>query len=42
MNSVFVIQGGNDYEIYTDPRTVGHEVTSPDDTQRICEELFFS
>ncbi|KAK3530700.1 hypothetical protein QTP86_032189 [Hemibagrus guttatus] len=34
--------GGNDYEIYTDPRTVGHEVTSPDDTWRICEELFFS
>ncbi|KAI5090291.1 phosphomannomutase 2 [Silurus meridionalis] len=34
--------GGNDYEIYTDPRTIGHEVTSPEDTQRICEELFFS
>lgn len=34
--------GGNDYEIYTDPRTVGHEVESPDDTRRICEELFFS
>ncbi|KAG9262132.1 phosphomannomutase 2 [Astyanax mexicanus] len=34
--------GGNDYEIYADPRTIGHEVTSPEDTQRICEELFFS
>ncbi|XP_062865868.1 phosphomannomutase 2 [Trichomycterus rosablanca] len=34
--------GGNDYEIYTDPRTIGHEVKSPDDTQRICQELFFS
>ncbi|XP_066544973.1 phosphomannomutase 2 [Amia ocellicauda] len=33
--------GGNDYEIYTDPRTVGHEVTSPADTKRMCEELFF-
>ncbi|KAM9454609.1 phosphomannomutase 2 [Clarias gariepinus] len=34
--------GGNDYEIYTDSRTIGHEVTSPDDTQRICEGLLFS
>ncbi|XP_062393521.1 phosphomannomutase 2 [Sardina pilchardus] len=33
--------GGNDYEIFADPRTVGHSVTSPDDTQRICQELFF-
>ncbi|XP_056389699.1 phosphomannomutase 2 [Hyla sarda] len=34
------IPGGNDYEIYTDPRTIGHSVTSPKDTQRICTELF--
>uniref|UniRef100_A0A8C8R7X1 Phosphomannomutase n=1 Tax=Pelusios castaneus TaxID=367368 RepID=A0A8C8R7X1_9SAUR len=33
--------GGNDYEIYTDSRVVGHSVTSPGDTRRICEELFF-
>ncbi|MGH0158604.1 UNVERIFIED_CONTAM: hypothetical protein FKN15_000328 [Acipenser sinensis] len=33
--------GGNDYEIYMDPRTTGHEVSCPEDTQRICEELFF-
>ncbi|XP_023660002.1 phosphomannomutase 2 [Paramormyrops kingsleyae] len=33
--------GGNDYEIYTDPRTIGHEVTCPKDTKKICEELFF-
>ncbi|MEE6498484.1 hypothetical protein FKM82_003123 [Ascaphus truei] len=32
--------GGNDYEIYTDSRTIGHSVTSPADTQRICAELF--
>lgn len=25
--------GGNDYEIYKDSRTVGHKVTSPDDTK---------
>ncbi|CAB1327113.1 unnamed protein product [Coregonus sp. 'balchen'] len=33
--------GGNDYEIYADPRTIGHEVTCPEDTQRICQDLFF-
>ncbi|XP_038618280.1 phosphomannomutase 2 [Tachyglossus aculeatus] len=32
--------GGNDYEIYTDARTVGYTVTRPEDTQRICEKLF--
>ncbi|KAJ8000415.1 hypothetical protein DPEC_G00179900 [Dallia pectoralis] len=34
--------GGNDYEIFTDPRTIGHQVTCPEDTQLICEELFFN
>ncbi|XP_077133481.1 phosphomannomutase 1 [Ranitomeya variabilis] len=34
--------GGNDYEIYTDPRTVGHTVVSPEDTVRRCRKLFFS
>ncbi|XP_014871642.1 phosphomannomutase 2 [Poecilia latipinna] len=34
--------GGNDFEIYSDPRTVGHEVSSPEETQRLCQELFFS
>ncbi|XP_077308656.1 phosphomannomutase 1 isoform X2 [Lithobates pipiens] len=33
--------GGNDYEIYADPRTVGHTVTSPEDTVRRCRQLFF-
>ncbi|XP_034043501.1 phosphomannomutase 2 [Thalassophryne amazonica] len=33
--------GGNDYEIYSDPRTIGHAVTCPEDTQSLCEELFF-
>ncbi|KAJ9125618.1 Phosphomannomutase 1 [Naganishia vaughanmartiniae] len=35
-------KGGNDYEIYNDPRTIGHSVNSPDDTMRILKELFFS
>lgn len=33
-------KGGNDYEIYIDDRTIGHSVTSPDDTVRILKELF--
>ncbi|KAF8315438.1 eukaryotic phosphomannomutase [Clavulina sp. PMI_390] len=33
-------KGGNDYEIFTDPRTIGHSVTSPADTIRILKELF--
>jgi len=33
-------KGGNDYEIFTDPRTVGHSVTSPADTIKILKELF--
>ncbi|KAJ7460615.1 eukaryotic phosphomannomutase [Mycena latifolia] len=32
--------GGNDYEIYSDPRTIGHSVTGPADTIRILKELF--
>jgi phosphomannomutase len=34
-------KGGNDYEIYTDDRTIGHAVNSPEDTIRILKELFF-
>lgn len=33
-------EGGNDYEIYVDDRTIGHSVSSPDDTVRILNELF--
>ncbi|TFY75984.1 hypothetical protein EWM64_g8028 [Hericium alpestre] len=33
-------KGGNDWEIYNDPRTIGHAVSSPDDTARILKELF--
>uniref|UniRef100_A0A4X2KCW5 Phosphomannomutase n=1 Tax=Vombatus ursinus TaxID=29139 RepID=A0A4X2KCW5_VOMUR len=31
----------NDYEIYDDPRTVGHRVISHQDTVQRCRELFF-
>jgi phosphomannomutase len=31
-------EGGNDYEIFTSPLTIGHTVTSPDDTRRQVEE----
>uniref|UniRef100_A0A8D1AX36 Phosphomannomutase n=1 Tax=Sus scrofa TaxID=9823 RepID=A0A8D1AX36_PIG len=32
--------GGNDHEIFEDPRTVSYTVTAPEDTRRICQELF--
>jgi len=35
-------KGGNDHEIFTDPRTIGHSVTSPADTARILEEMFLT
>lgn len=35
-------EGGNDHEIYTSDRTVGHSVESPDDTMEQCRELFMS
>ncbi|KAH9072135.1 eukaryotic phosphomannomutase [Lactarius deliciosus] len=34
-------KGGNDYEIFADPRTVGHTVSSPADTTKILREIFF-
>jgi len=34
-------KGGNDYEIFTDSRTIGHTVMSPADTIRIVKDLFF-
>ncbi|KAH9902174.1 eukaryotic phosphomannomutase [Xylariomycetidae sp. FL2044] len=33
-------EGGNDYEIYTDPRTIGHSVEGPEDTLKQLQELF--
>jgi len=35
-------KGGNDYEIFSDPRTIGHAVQNPADTIRMLKELFFS
>ncbi|KAL1024033.1 hypothetical protein UPYG_G00050530 [Umbra pygmaea] len=32
--------GGNDFEIFVDPRTIGHQVSCPEDTLRICQDLF--
>jgi phosphomannomutase len=34
--------GGNDYEIFTHERTIGHTVTSPDDTRDQCTKLFMN
>ncbi|KAJ7224462.1 eukaryotic phosphomannomutase [Mycena pura] len=33
-------EGGNDYELFIDPRTIGHAVSGPADTIRILKELF--
>lgn len=33
-------QGGNDWEIYSDERTIGHSVTSPEDTMKQLKEIF--
>jgi phosphomannomutase len=33
-------EGGNDFEIFSSEKTVGHTVTSPDDTKRQTTELF--
>ena len=33
--------GGNDYEIYSHPRTKGHSVSSPEETREILKKLFF-
>ncbi|WPK23752.1 hypothetical protein PUMCH_000998 [Australozyma saopauloensis] len=33
-------KGGNDYEIYNDPRTIGHAVNEPADTIKILKETF--
>ncbi|TVY47272.1 Phosphomannomutase [Lachnellula occidentalis] len=33
-------KGGNDYEIYSDPRTIGHSVKNPDDTYAQVKKLF--
>lgn len=32
------VPGGNDYEIYTDQRTIGHKVTSPGDTKQQVQQ----
>lgn len=36
------VQGGNDFEIFSHPSTVGHTVLSPHETVQICNELFLS
>lgn len=34
--------GGNDHEIFESEKTIGHTVTSPEDTIKQCSELFLS
>ena len=35
-----MLQGGNDHEIYSDPRTIGHAVKNPAETMQILKEMF--
>jgi phosphomannomutase len=35
-----VEKGGNDYEIFEDPRTIGHRVEGPHDTLAILKKVF--
>jgi phosphomannomutase len=35
-------EGGNDFEIFAHERTIGHTVTSPEDTKEQCTKLFLS
>lgn len=39
---VLQLQGGNDYEIFSSDRTIGHTVTSPVDTITQCTDLFLT
>ncbi|KAK7112075.1 phosphomannomutase 2-like [Littorina saxatilis] len=36
-----VDKGGNDHEVYEDSRTIGHRVTSPDDTVKQLTDMYF-
>jgi phosphomannomutase len=33
-------KGGNDHEIFSHPRVIGHTTTSPEDTLEQCQKLF--
>lgn len=35
-------KGGNDHEIFSHPRVIGHTVTSPEDTMKQLHALFFA
>lgn len=35
-------KGGNDFEIFSNDRTIGHSVTSPEDTMEQVTKLFLS
>lgn len=34
------MEGGNDYEIFVDPRTIGHTVKDPLDAIQQCSQIF--
>ena len=42
LSEALVFKGGNDFEIFAHERTIGHTVTSPEDTKEQCTKLFMS
>lgn len=40
VSTCVAVQGGNDFEIFSSPKTLGHTVNSPIDTIGQCRELF--
>lgn len=34
-------RGGNDFELYSDKRTIGHSVNGPEETKNLISSLFF-
>ena len=34
----FLFQGGNDYEIFADPKTIGHSTDGPETTRNLVNE----
>lgn len=35
-------EGGNDFEIFSSPLTIGHTTTGPEDTAKQCHALFLA
>lgn len=41
-NALDTEQGGNDYEIFASEKTEGHTTTGPEETMKMCQDLFLA